>query len=195
MGKSSWPNRGHRIKHLILRDEKVDVIPNPDKRSLQKIIMALSEAEFQRMTQMLSLTPNLTPNEVRNMLLDEEKKQAAVAKGPDAHAPFEESGMQGKGYKLAGEGEGEGRHCDNCKKDGHSEDKCRLLHPKPPGKAPCSGCGNVGHGEDQCWKSHPERAPAWWKRRPLKQNTAEAKGKGKKEKAKVCYLSKMVEEG
>ena len=143
---------------------------------------------------MLSLTPNLTPNEVRNMLLDEEKKQAAVAKGPDAHAPFEESGMHGKGYKLAGGGEGEGRHCDNCKKDGHSEDKCRLLYPELSNKSACSACGKGGHGEDECWKLHPERVPAWWKRNPLKQNTAEAKGKDKG-KAKVCCLSELVEKG
>ena len=194
MGKSSWPNRGHRIKHLILHDEKIDVIPHPDPRNLQTLIMALSEEEFQRITQSLSLRPNLTPNEFRNMLLDEEKKQAAVAKGPDAHAPSEASGMQGKGYKLAGGGEGKGQYCNNCKKDGHREDRCWLLHPELPGKPPCSACGKVGHGEDGCWKCNPKFAPAWWKRNPLKQNTAEAKGKGRG-KAKASCLLKMVEEG
>ena len=177
MGKSSWPNRGHRIKHLILHDEKVDVVPNPDPRSLQKIVMSLSEEEFKRITQLLSATPNLTPNEFRNMLLDEEKKQAALAK--ELNARSEASGTQGKGDK----------YCNECKKHGHREDRCWLLHPDLSGKPLCSGCDNVGHGEDQCWKSHPERAPAWWKRNPLKQNTAEAKGKGKG-KAKASCLSK-----
>ena len=193
MGKSSWPNRGHRIKHLVLHDEKEDVIPNPDPRSLQKIIMSLSESEFQRVTQLLSLTPNLTPNEVRNMLLDEEKKQATLAKR--SNAPSEENGTQGEGGKVAGGGEREGRHCDNCKKDGHTEDGCWLLHPELPRKPPCSTCGKGGHGEAQCWRVNPKLAPAWIQKRLLKQNNADAKGKGKKEKAKVYCLSKMVGEG
>ena len=145
---------------------------------------------------MLSLTPNLTPNEVRNMLLDEEKKkkkQAAVTKG--AEAPSNESSIQGEGGKVVGEGEGEGRHCDNCKKKGHSEDGCWLLHPEIPRKPPCSTCGKSGHGEAQCWIVNTKLAPAWLQKRLLKQNNTEANGKGKKEKAKVCCLSKMVEEG
>ena len=130
------------------------MIPNPDPRNLVTLVMALSEEEFQRITHLLNLTPNLTPNEFRNMLLEEEekkkkkKKQAAVTKEPNA--PSEESGMQGQGYKLAGGGEGKGKYCNNCKKDGHREHRCWLLRGELSNKRPCSACGKVGHGEDRC---------------------------------------------
>lgn len=192
MSRSSWPNRGHRIKHLVLHDEKPDVVPNPDPRGLPKLIMSLSEDEFKRITQLLSATPNLTPNEVRNMLLDEEKKRGGAAKG--RKAPSEENGTQGRAEKLAGGGEVKAKPCNNCGKAGHRDDRCRLLHPDLSNQPPCSTCKKTGHGNDQCRKSHPERAPVWYRVWPLKQHNADTKGKGK-EKAKASFLSKMVEQG
>lgn len=173
---------------MILHDEKPDVVPNPDRRSLQKLVMALSEEEFKRITEKLSLTPNLTPNEFRNMLLEEEAKQAALTKGQNA------SSEDGQGEDLAGgRGEAERKHCNNCNKSGHSEDRCWLLHPDLPTKPPCSACGKLGHGEDQCWRVNVKLASAWLQKRLLKQNDAEGKAKSKSNKPQVCCLS--VESG
>ena len=158
------------------------MVPNPDKRTLQNLVMKLSEEEFKRITELLSKTPNLTPNEFRNMLLDEEAKQAALGIGPKARS--QKSGTD----KVAGGGESKGKHCNNCKKAGHDEDKCGLLSPSR-----CSGCGKVGHGEDKCWKAHPELAPIWYRIWPLKQDNAETKEKRKDKKAKVFFL--RVEDG
>ena len=177
---------------MILHDENVDVVPNPDPRTLQHLVMALSEEEFKRITELLSLTPNLTPNEFRNMLLDEEKKRAAVASGPNE--PSMKLGTQGPRVGLAGGGEGKGQYCDNCKKEGHHEDQCWLLHPELSGKPPCSGCGKIGHEEAQCWRVSPKLAPAWLQKRLFKPNNAETKGKRKDKKANASCLSNMVEE-
>lgn len=174
---TNWPQRGHQLKHLIIHDENPDVTPNPDKRSLQQLIMSLSEDEFKRITQLLSKTPNLTPNEFRNFLLEEEGRQAALGMGPKAR--FQKSGTD----KVAGEGEGQGKHCNNCRKNGHSDDKCWLLSPSR-----CNACGKVGHGEDKCWKAHPELAPIWYRLWPLKQNKSEGQGKSKGKPPKVCCL-------
>ena len=175
---------------MILRDEKPDVVPNPDPRKLSTLVMNLSEEEFKRITEKLSLTPNLTPNEFRNMLLDEEAAQAAAAKRPNT------SSEDGQGAELAGgREEGERKHCNNCKKSGHSEDGCWLLHPELPTKPPCSACGKFGHGEDQCWRVNVKLAPAWLQKRLLKQDNAEEKSKSKGKKSKVCCHLKMADEG
>ena len=179
------------MKHLIIQDEKVepaDEVPDPDPRNLHTLIMSLSEERFERARQMLSLTPNLTANEVRNFLLEEDRKQAAVTKGPDA--PNEQSATQGQGDKLGGR-----YYCSKCKKHNHGEDRCWLLHPELSTKPPCGVCGKIGHGEDRCWEQNPALAPAWYQKASLKKNNAETKGKGRRKKVKVCCLTKMVEEG
>ena len=146
MTKSSCPVPGRRRKHLIMHDKKVelaDVVPDEDPCSLHTLVMSLSEEKFQTVTHLLSLTPNLTPNEVRNFLLKEDREKAAVTKGPNA--PTEESGMQGQGDKSAGR---------------------REREKKPR----CGACGKVGHGEDMCWKIFPELAPAWYQKQLKKEN-------------------------
>ena len=167
---------------MILHDEKPDVIPNPDPRSLQVLVMALSEEEFKRITKRLSLTPKLTPNEFRNMLLEEAAKQATVTK--ESNAASQDSVTD----EVAGGGGRKATYCNNCKKDDHSEDKCWLLQPELSRKPPCSACGNLGHGEDQCWRVNVKLAPAWLQKRLLKQDNAEEKGKSKGKKTNVCCL-------
>ena len=153
--------------------ELADVVPDEDPRSLHTLVMSLSEEKFQTVTHLLSLTPNLTPNEVRNFLLKEDREKAAVTKGPNT--PTEKSGTQGQGDKLAGRREKKSKYCNKCKKHSHGEDRCWLLHPELSRKPRCGACGKVGHAEDQCWESHPELAPAWFQKQPLKLNNAEAK--------------------
>ena len=184
------PILGRHLKHLIIQDEEVEAaaeVPDPDPRNLHTLIMSLSEESFEKVTQMLSLTPNLTPNEVRDFLLEEDRKQAAVTKGPGV--PPEQSATQGQGDKFGG------KHCSKCKNHSHGEDICWLLHPELSRKPRCGACGKVGHGEDRCWELNPALAPAWYQKPPLKQNNAEVKGKGRRKKVKVCCLSTMVEEG
>ena len=172
MVKSSRSNQNRRLKHLLDKNiETVEVVPDPDPRSLHTLIMSLSEKRFQTITQLLSLTPKLEASEVRNILLEEERKQAAITKGPNASP--EQSGKQGEEDKSAGREKRNGKYCTNCKKDGHDDDRCWLLHPELSTKPPCSACGKVGHGKDICWKSHPEIAPAWLQEQLLEQNKAE----------------------
>ena len=171
MTKSSCPVPGRRRKHLIMHDKKdeiADVVPDEDPRSLHTLVMSLSEEKFQTVTHLLSLTPNLTPNEVRNFLLKEGREKAAVRKGPNA--PTEESGTQGQGDKLAGRREREKKFCNNCKKYSHGEDRCWLLHPELSRKPRCGACGKVGHGEDGCWTLCPELAPTWYQKQLKKEN-------------------------
>lgn len=197
---SSRSIQDRRLKYLLNeKTETVEVVPDPDPRSLHALIMSLSEERFQTIKQLLSLTPKLEASEVRNILLEEERKQAAVTKGSKASS--EQFGKQGEEDKSAGWGKRKGEYCTNCKKDGHDEDRCWLLHPELSTKPRCSACGKVGHGKDRCWKFHPELAPAWLQEQLLEQSKAEnkgtgkGKGKGKGKKPKMCYSSKMVEEG
>lgn len=179
MTETSCPILGRCLKPPIIQDETieaVDEVPDPDPRNLETLIMSLSEERFQTVKQMFSLTPNLTPNEMRNILLEEDRKQAA------------QSATQGQGDKLGG------NYCNECKKHSHSEDRCWVLRPELSRKPRCGACGKVGHGEDRCWGLNPALAPPWYQKPPLK-NNAEAKGRGKWKKVKGCCLSKMVEEG
>ena len=191
MTQSNCPILGRHHGHLIAQDAKIEPAnepPDPDPRNLHTLIMSLSEERFQTVTQMLSLTPNLTPNEVRNMLLEEDRKHTAEIKGPNV--PAEQSATQGQGEKSGGK-----NYCNKCKKHNHGEDSCWLLHPELSRKPRCGVCGKIGHGEDRCWELNPALAPALHQKPPLKQNNAEAKGKGRGKKVKVCCLLKIVEEG
>ena len=200
MVESSRSIQDRRLKHLLDKKiETIEVVPDPDPRSLHTLIMSLSEERFQTITQLLSLTPRLRASEVRNILLEEERKQAAVTNGPKA--PSEQSGKQGEEDKSAGWGKRKGAYCTKCKKDGHDEDRCWLLHPELSTKPRCSACGKVGHGKDRCWKFHPELAPAWLQEQLIEQNKAKKEGKGKGKgkgngkEPTMCYSSKMVGEG
>ena len=190
MAEPSCPILGRHHKHLIAQDaenEAADEVPDPDPRNLHTLIMSLSEEKFETVTQIFSRTPNLTPNEMRNILLEEDRKHSTVTKGPNAAT--EQSTTQGQEDKSGG------KHCNKCKKHSHGEDRCWLLHPELSRKPRCGWCGKVGHGEDMCWKLNPALAPATYQKPPPKQNNAEAIGKGRRKKVKVCCLSKMVEEG
>ena len=177
MAEPSCPILGRHHKHLVAQDaeiEAADEVPDPDPRNLHTLIMSLSEETFHRVTQKFSETPNLTPNEMRNILLEEDRKHATVTKGPNAAT--EQSATQGQG-------------CNKCKNHNH------ILHPEISRMPRCGGCGKFGHGEDRCWQLHPELTPAWFHKKPLKQNNAGRHGKGKKKLMKVCCLSNMVEKG
>ena len=119
MAEASCPILGRHHKHLIAEDAEIeaeDEVPDPDPRNLHTLIMSLSEERFQRVTQMFSLTPNLTPNEMRNILLEEDRKQATVTKGPDV--PTKQSATQGQGDKFGG------KQCSKCKMHSHGKFRC-----------------------------------------------------------------------
>ena len=194
MAESNRPILDRRLKHLIIHDaknESTDVVPDPDPRRLLTLVMSLSEEKFQAVTQMLSHTPRLTANEVRNILLKEERKQDTVMECPNA--PSKQSGTQGQGDKSAGRGKRTGKYCYKCKKNGHDKDRCWFLYPELSRKPRCSACGKIGHGEDRCWGLHPELAPVLVQNQSVEHDSAEEKGKGKEKKdSKVYYSSKMV---
>lgn len=128
MAEPSCPILGRHHKHLVAQDaeiEAADEVPDPDPRNLHTLIMSLSEETFHRVTQKFSETPNLTPNEMRNILLEEDRKHATVKKGPNVAT--EQSATQGQGDELA---DPRMPRCGACGKFGHGEDRCWQLHPE-----------------------------------------------------------------
>jgi hypothetical protein len=172
--RSIQNRRIRRLKHLDEEYETAEWVPNPDPRNLLNLIMSLSEERFKEITQLLRLTPKVNGKILREWLLEEE---AVVTKDRDAHT--EPSDKQGEGDQPAGFKKGKGQYCTGCKKHGHDEDTCPLLHPELSTKPRCTECGKVGHGKERCWKLHPELKAAWLQRVLEREGKVEEKGKGK----------------
>lgn len=105
MVESSRSIQDRRLKHLL--DEKIEIIevvPDPDSRSLHTLIMSLSEERFQTITQLLSLTLRLRASKVRNILLEKERKQAAVTKARKHHSNNPASKARKTSRQIGGRG-------------------------------------------------------------------------------------------
>jgi len=115
------------LDHVKVLEERIDATKvelTPDKRTILCLTMALPEA-YRYTTQVWALTPNITADQAKEMLLEEERTQD--------HNDVEKTALAarfGKQAKLTGHGKGEEGNCPTCGKPGHGNDKCWKLHPE-----------------------------------------------------------------
>ena len=141
--------------------DNVKILPDEDPRTLERLIMNLPKGRFEALTRLLKFTPNLTATEVRNLILEEESKQAARRERKTSTED-----------KSANQSKKKGNFCDHCQQHEHPEVQCRILHPELLPLPHCNVCEKIGHGKDTCWAVHPEKAPAWYQNKLKKRCAA-----------------------
>ena len=138
-------------------------------KSLEKLIMTLPEERFFEMTQIFKKTPNLSPAEMRSMLLEAEslRKQDEILESTRAHRAEMSSEVE--------------------------KDITRGLRAKAV--IICRQCGKMGHHEKNCWFLQPEKAPEWLSERLKGEEKKKSKKpKGEKEtQTKTGRLEKKTE--
>ena len=122
-----------QIKTLEERIQNTGVVLDENKQTLLCLGMSLPE-RYQYFTKLWELTPGMTAEKARNMLLEEERRMKsnqtdintlgafAAVRSPDKRTPSRKAVEAAFG--------------------------------------PCSKCGKA-HSDATCWKLHPELAPEW----------------------------------
>lgn len=113
-----------RIKLLEEQIDATKVTMTEDKRTLLCLTMALwNEDHFRSLVQIWGVTSNMTAEKAREMLLEDERREAANH-GEQAsnarvlaHRTFDRQGQEAGG-------------CQHCHKPGHKEDSCWKKHPE-----------------------------------------------------------------
>ncbi len=114
------------LDHVKVLEERIDATKvelTPDKRTILCLIMALPE-QFRYMTQVWALTPNITADQAKEMLLEEERTYHQNDLEATAFAA-----RFRKQVKLTGRRRAEAGY-PTCGKPGHGNDKCWELHPE-----------------------------------------------------------------
>ncbi|KAF6222411.1 hypothetical protein HO133_001497 [Letharia lupina] len=125
-----------QIKTLEERIRGTNVILDDDKQTLLCLGMTLPE-QFQYFTKIWAMTPGMTADKARNMLLEEERREKTL-----------DTGTVGVGLIATT------RHPSKRTPSGKAIDNDVV----------CPRCGK-GHEADICWKLHPELAPEWLQER------------------------------
>ena len=101
-----------RVKVLEEQIAATKVEMTDDKRTLLTLTMALwDESQYRSLLQIWNVTPNMTAEKAREMLMEEERREQVdevvnLARGSEK-------------FK-----------CSHCKRDGHKKDTCWQLHPE-----------------------------------------------------------------
>ena len=122
-----------KIKTLEERIRDTNVVLDSDKQTLLCLGMTLPE-NLQYLTKLWSMTPGMTADKARNMLLEEERRTR----------PLESETLGTLNAYAATRPVG----------------KRTLSRRALEGVEPCSKCGK-DHEERVCWELHPELAPEW----------------------------------
>lgn len=120
-----------QIKTLEERIRNTQMTLDDDKQTLLCLGMTLSE-HLQYFIKIWAMTPGITADKARNMLLEEERR---TARDPQTTAL----------YKMMGT---------------RSSDKRIPSRKAAEATVECSKCGK-DHKESRCWQLHPELAPEW----------------------------------
>ncbi len=120
-----------RIKVLEEQIDATKVEMTGDKRTLLCLSMALPE-EYRPLVQLWSMTPDMTAEKAKDMLLEEHRRTIDIHPTPEDIKSSAYAGRFGK-----------------------------QTRPDRPTKW-CTGCKRPGHTEDVCWKGHEDHAPDWW---------------------------------
>ena len=125
-----------QIKSLEERIRGTKVILDDDKKTLLCLGMTLPE-RFQYFTKIWSMTPGITADKARNMLLEEERREKTldITVGTGLVATTRHPGKRTPSGKA-------------------------ILNYD----VQCSRCGKP-HEDENCWKLHPELAPEWLQER------------------------------
>jgi len=108
------------LTHVKVLEEQIDatkVEMTGDKRTLLCLSMALPE-HYRPLAQIWSMTPDMTADKARDMLLEEHRRTVEHGKDSSAYA-----GRFGK-QTRPGRGGVTTKWCTTCKKTGHTKDVC-----------------------------------------------------------------------
>ena len=120
-----------KIKTLEERIRDTGVVLDNDKQTLLCLGMTLPE-DLQYLTKIWAVTPGMTADKARNMLLEEERRKKQPGVSDDALGGYAAIRPPGK----------------------------RTPSRKALEASACSKCGK-DHDEKVCWALHPELAPEW----------------------------------
>lgn len=124
-----------QIKTLEERIHETDVKLDDDKRTLLCLGMTLPES-LQYYTKIWAVTPGMTADKARNMLLEEERRLVKDKNQQDTP-------LYGTAYAAL-----------------RTPDKRVPSRKAKEAVKECSRCGKP-HDEEICWRLHPEQAPEW----------------------------------
>ena len=119
-----------QIKSLEERIRNINVTLDHNKQTLLCLDMTLPE-KFQYFTKIWFMTPKMTANKARNMLLEEERR-LNLNKNQSDHELYIAAATR----------------------------PAEKRKPSQKAMEECGKCGK-GHNEKNCWELHPELAPDW----------------------------------
>lgn len=125
------------LTHIKVLEEQIDatnVEMTGDKRTLLCLSMALPE-EYRPLVQLWSMTPDITAEKAKEMVLEEHRRTMDHEKEKDTNSTAY-AGRFGK-----------------------------QSRPDRPEVGRCPVCQRLGHTKDTCWKEHEELMPDWFKER------------------------------
>lgn len=115
------------LDHIKLLEEQTDatkVKMTDDKRTLLCLTMALwNETRFRSLVQIWGVTSDMTAEKAREMLLEDERREAANnGDQPSTTTVLAYRASNKRGQEAGG--------CQHCHKTGHKEDACWKKHPE-----------------------------------------------------------------
>jgi len=116
---SNFKDMSDFLTHIKVLEERIDatnVTLDSNKRTLLCLMMALPD-DYRSLAQLWSITPSITADKARDMLLEEERRQGEEEKSISAVKAFRlgKPKPQPKAFK---------KRCTGCGKDGHTIDEC-----------------------------------------------------------------------
>ena len=123
----NYGNISEFLDHIKLLEEQIDatkVTMTPDKRTLLCLTMALWEVEhFRSLVQIWGVTSDMTAEKARDMLLEDERRQAEKNGDKASNATaLAHRNSDHRGLEAGG--------CQHCHKPGHKEDSCWRKYPE-----------------------------------------------------------------
>ncbi len=138
----------HYLTHIKTLEERIrntNVVLDDDKRTLVCLGMTLPE-EYQYFTKIWTVTPGMTADKARNMLLEEERRRKALDPGAVG------IGTVGLVARTRYEKAKREKFPETYQEGGQRRN------------VQCSRCGKP-HEDEICWRLHPELAPEWLQER------------------------------